>query len=75
VLLEPDDFAPYATHFWGQHRGLAACVVRPGITAEMADVVKLTARAITKGTDIINAMLHIDFGLGCGPISCRQSIN
>ena len=48
-LLPPaaftDDSAPYLTELRGKMTGHAALVVRPGSTAEVAEVVKLAAAA------------------------------
>jgi FAD/FMN-containing dehydrogenase len=44
VLREAEELSPYAIDFLRQHQGRAAYVVRPGTTAEVAQVVSLAAR-------------------------------
>lgn len=43
VLDEPDVVAGYATDWTGRYAGVATCVVRPGSTAEVAEVVRACA--------------------------------
>jgi FAD/FMN-containing dehydrogenase len=50
VLTGRDVMAGYVTDWTGRYRGTAACVVRPGCTAEVADVVRVCAR---QGTAIV----------------------
>lgn len=45
VLTEPDLVAPYATDWGGRWGGPARAVVRPGSTAEVAECVRVCARA------------------------------
>src|SRR5215475_9208894 len=40
VLAEPDVVAGYATDWTRRYSGVATCVVTPGSTAEVADVVR-----------------------------------
>jgi FAD/FMN-containing dehydrogenase len=44
VLTDPDLTAAYTTDWTRRYRGTATCVVRPGNTAEAADVVRICAR-------------------------------
>ena len=44
VLATGEDLSSYTADFWRQHCGRAACVVRPGSTAEVAQVVALATR-------------------------------
>jgi FAD/FMN-containing dehydrogenase len=44
VLAEPDDLAGYTTDWMRRYVGVARCVVRPGSTEEVAEVVKICAR-------------------------------
>jgi len=43
VLAEPDVVAGYATDWTRRYSGVAACVVRPASTAEVADVIRACA--------------------------------
>jgi len=43
VLAEPDVVAGYATDWTRRYSGVAACVVTPGSTAEVADVIRACA--------------------------------
>jgi FAD/FMN-containing dehydrogenase len=45
LLTDPADHAPYVTEQRGNYRGRAALVVRPGSTAEVAQVVRILAAA------------------------------
>jgi FAD/FMN-containing dehydrogenase len=45
VLAEPDVVAGYATDWTRRYAGVATCVVSPGSTAEVADVVRACAAA------------------------------
>lgn len=45
VLTEPADMAPYVTDWRGRYSGAALAIVRPGDTAQVADVVRLCAQA------------------------------
>ena len=45
VLTEPADVAPYVTDWRGRYTGLACAIVRPGDTAQVAEVVRLCALA------------------------------
>ncbi|HJW23810.1 MAG TPA: FAD-binding oxidoreductase [Rhodocyclaceae bacterium] len=45
VLTDPADLAPHLADWRGRYRGEARCVVRPGDTAEVAEVVRLCAEA------------------------------
>jgi FAD/FMN-containing dehydrogenase len=45
VLTAAADLAPYLTDWRGRYRGAARCVVRPGIAAEVAAVVRTCAAA------------------------------
>src|ERR1700744_3607929 len=44
VLTEPDSVASYVTDWTRRYTGQATCVVRPGSTAEVAQVVRCCAR-------------------------------
>jgi FAD/FMN-containing dehydrogenase len=44
VLTDPTDMASHLTEWRGLYRGRAAAVVRPGSTAEVAQVIRLAAR-------------------------------
>ena len=44
VLTDDEALSAYAVDFWHRYHGRAACVVRPGSTAEVAKVVALAAR-------------------------------
>ena len=50
VLTDPDDLAPYNADWRGYYQGRALAVVRPGSTAEVAAIVRLSADA---GTAIV----------------------
>ena len=43
VVTAPADRAAYEADFWRQHRGMAALVLLPGSTGEVADLVRLAA--------------------------------
>src|SRR5712692_10248998 len=43
VISEPDVVAGYATDWTRRYSGVAACVVTPGSTAEVADVIRACA--------------------------------
>lgn len=45
VLTDPADLAPCLTDWRGRYRGEALCLVRPGSTAETAEVVRLCSEA------------------------------
>jgi FAD/FMN-containing dehydrogenase len=45
VLDDPEIRASYETDWTGRFRGVSCCVVRPGSTAEVVDVVRACARA------------------------------
>ncbi len=45
VLASPDDVAPYCSDWRGRYRGDALCVVRPGTTGELSQVVHVCAEA------------------------------
>lgn len=45
VLTEPDDIAPHVTDWRGRYRGTAIAVVKPGNTAQVAEVVRLCRQA------------------------------
>ena len=47
VLTEPGDVAPYVVDWTGTHEGRALAVVRPGSTAEVAEVVRACAETRT----------------------------
>ncbi|GAB3017558.1 D-2-hydroxyacid dehydrogenase [Nocardioides flavus (ex Wang et al. 2016)] len=47
VLTEPADVAPYVVDWTGTHEGRALAVVRPGSTAEVAEVVRACAETRT----------------------------
>jgi FAD/FMN-containing dehydrogenase len=47
VLTEPGDVAPYVVDWTGTHEGRALAVVRPGSTAEVAEVVSACAETRT----------------------------
>jgi FAD/FMN-containing dehydrogenase len=45
VLTDPDDVAPYVADWRGRYKGSALAIVRPGDTPQVAEVVRLCARA------------------------------
>jgi FAD/FMN-containing dehydrogenase len=45
VLTEPADVAPYITDWRGRYTGSSLAIVRPGDTAQVAEVVRLCAQA------------------------------
>jgi FAD/FMN-containing dehydrogenase len=45
IVADPADHEPFVADWRGQYRGRAACVVKPGSTAEVAQVVALLAGA------------------------------
>jgi FAD/FMN-containing dehydrogenase len=46
VLTEADDVAPFVTDWRGRYTGSALAIVRPGDTAQVAEVVRLCAQAL-----------------------------